>query len=59
MAADQTAATLLASEALTKNFGGVLAVNDLSLEVREGEITAIIGPNGSGKTTFFNLIMHL
>ncbi|MDE0149292.1 MAG: ABC transporter ATP-binding protein [Rhodospirillaceae bacterium] len=59
MAADDTGATILASQALTKNFGGVLAVNDLSLEVREGEITAIIGPNGSGKTTFFNLVMHL
>ena len=50
---------LLKSEALTKNFGGVLAVDNLDLEVRRGEITAIIGPNGSGKTTFFNLAMHL
>lgn len=50
---------ILCAESLTKNFGGILAVDNLNLEVRQGEITAIIGPNGSGKTTFFNLIMHL
>jgi ABC-type branched-subunit amino acid transport system ATPase component/ABC-type branched-subunit amino acid transport system permease subunit len=41
---------------LTKRFGGVVAVNDLSFEVRPGEILGLIGPNGSGKTTVFNLI---
>jgi len=41
---------------LTKNFGGLTAVNRVDFEIREGEIVAIIGPNGAGKTTFFNLI---
>ena len=41
---------------LTKNFGGLTAVNDLSFEVHAGEIFGLIGPNGSGKTTVFNLI---
>jgi ABC-type branched-subunit amino acid transport system ATPase component len=47
---------LLSVEGLTKRFGGVAAVDGCSLEVREGTITALIGPNGSGKTTAFNLI---
>ncbi|MBN1101833.1 MAG: ABC transporter ATP-binding protein [Deltaproteobacteria bacterium] len=41
---------------LTKSFGGLVAVNDLGLHVEEGEILGLIGPNGSGKTTSFNLI---
>lgn len=41
---------------LTKRFGGVIAVNDVSLSVREGTIHGIIGPNGSGKTTLFNCV---
>jgi branched-chain amino acid transport system ATP-binding protein len=41
---------------LTKNFGGLTAVNNLSFQVKEGEIFGLIGPNGSGKTTVFNLI---
>jgi branched-chain amino acid transport system ATP-binding protein len=47
---------LLQVEGLSKRFGGVQAVLDLSFQVREGEILGMIGPNGSGKTTTFNLI---
>ena len=41
---------------ITMQFGGVVAVDDLSMEVNEGEIVALIGPNGAGKTTAFNTI---
>jgi len=41
---------------LTKRFGGFTALNDVSFEVREGEILGLIGPNGSGKTTCFNCV---
>jgi branched-chain amino acid transport system ATP-binding protein len=47
---------LLRLENVTKRFGGLVAVDDVSLEVRHGEIIAIVGPNGAGKTTLFNVI---
>jgi ABC-type branched-subunit amino acid transport system ATPase component len=47
---------LLSVQAVTKVFGGVRAVDGASLTVKEGTITALIGPNGSGKTTLFNII---
>lgn len=47
---------MLAVRNLTKAFRGLVAVKDVSFEVREGEILAVIGPNGAGKTTCFNLI---
>jgi branched-chain amino acid transport system ATP-binding protein len=43
-------------QALSKNFGGLWAIRDISLEIEEGERRAIIGPNGAGKTTLFHLI---
>ncbi len=43
-------------ENVTKRFGGLVAVNQVSLEIRRGEFIGIVGPNGSGKTTLFNVI---
>jgi branched-chain amino acid transport system ATP-binding protein len=48
--------TVLRTDGLRKAFGGVVAVDDVDLEVPEGLVTGLIGPNGSGKTTFFNLV---
>ncbi|HTW27939.1 MAG TPA: ABC transporter ATP-binding protein [Acetobacteraceae bacterium] len=48
--------TLLQVEHVTKRFGSLVAVNDVSMTVERGELRAVIGPNGAGKTTFFNLI---
>jgi branched-chain amino acid transport system ATP-binding protein len=47
---------LLAVEKVTKRFGGLTAVSDISFAVRTGEIVGIIGPNGAGKTTLFNCV---
>lgn len=47
---------LLETRHLTRQFGGLRAIGDLSLSVTKGEILGVIGPNGAGKTTFFNLL---
>jgi branched-chain amino acid transport system ATP-binding protein len=48
--------SLLSVEQVTRRFGSLVAVNDVTMTVEPGELRAVIGPNGAGKTTFFNLI---
>jgi branched-chain amino acid transport system ATP-binding protein len=50
---------LLEAKAVAKHFGGVKALRDVSLTIRQGEIYGLIGPNGAGKTTFFNCMTGL
>ena len=55
---NQPSDILLKMEKMTKRFGGLVAIDKLDLEVKEGSIHSIIGPNGAGKTTVFNCIME-
>jgi len=59
VAANNLPAPTLEIQGLTKFFGGLRAVSDLSLTVRQGELAGLIGPNGAGKTTVFNMISGL
>ncbi len=56
VAAPAPGAVLLRAEALTKRYGGVVALSAFSLEIREHELIGIVGPNGAGKTTLFDLL---
>ena len=47
---------VLATYGLTRNFGGLVAVRDVSISLRQGELHAVIGPNGAGKTTLVNML---
>ena len=53
---DDSPASVLAVDTIRKSFGGLVAVNDVSFEVRRAEIVGLIGPNGAGKSTTFNLV---
>ena len=47
---------ILSAQNVTKRSGGLVAVNDLTVEIEENAIYSVIGPNGAGKTTFFNCV---
>jgi branched-chain amino acid transport system ATP-binding protein len=50
---------LLRCDGLTKRFGGLVALDAFDIEIRRGETIGLVGPNGSGKTTFFNVVTGL
>ena len=50
---------LITTQGLTKRFGGLVAVDEVELRIREGQVAGVMGPNGSGKTTLFNLLSGL
>jgi ABC-type branched-subunit amino acid transport system ATPase component len=56
---DRVSPPLLELRNLSKAFGGLTVIDELDLEVADGEIVSVIGPNGAGKTTLFNLITGL
>src|SRR5258708_34991807 len=51
-----TTTPLLRTQALTRRFGGLLAVDDVSIDLSQGEIHCVVGPNGAGKSTLLNMV---
>src|SRR5205823_6719779 len=52
----RNAPVVLQTEGVSKRFGGIVAADDLAIQLHKGTITALVGPNGAGKTTVFNLL---